>query len=108
MRNQNTRRKRHPRIASIAKERFNVARRKLAFIRNRQGRRHDAVTLIRELCISGDAMQDELHAMIVESDPIHDQPRELESPASIQPREASLHFPTGASGQARLLFGQER
>ena len=41
------------------------ARRQLAYLLNRQGRRHEAAEQIRELCRQGDIRQDELHSLIV-------------------------------------------
>ena len=80
----------------------NLTRRKLAYLFNRQGRRHEAVQLIRQLCSSGDVMQDELHALIIESDAIHDLPGELPA-ANTRP-----YWPIGKSGHARYLFTEKK
>ena len=78
------------------------AKRQLAYLYNRQGRRHEAVTLIRELCLSGDITQDELHALIVESDAMYD-------PVGSQPAPGTRpYWPIGESGLARHLFTEKR
>jgi tetratricopeptide (TPR) repeat protein len=80
----------------------NFARRKLAYLYNRQGRRHEAVKLIRELCLSGDVTQDELHSLIVESDAMYDPPGSQPT-AGTRP-----YWPIGAMGRARHLFTEKR
>ncbi len=80
------------------------ARRQLAFLYNRQGRRHEAARHIRELCKQGDIRQDELHALMVLSDAMYDDPAEPGAvPAGQRP-----YFPIGASGQARKWFNEKR
>ncbi|MGB7326214.1 MAG: FG-GAP-like repeat-containing protein [Rubripirellula sp.] len=81
---------------------INLVRRSLAYLLNRQGRRHEANTLIRELCRSGDVMQDELHALIVEADAIYDAP-------GTPPADATRpYWPIGPGGQARHLFTEKK
>ena len=82
--------------------RFNLARRKLAFILNRMGRRHEAVKRIRELCIVGDVMQDELHSLIAESDAMYDEPNKAVAAG------ARSYYPIGDSGKARHLFTENQ
>ena len=48
--------------------RLTRARRQLAYLLNRQGRRHEAAVHVRELCRQGDVRQDELQSLIVLSD----------------------------------------
>lgn len=81
---------------------FQMARRRLAYLLNRQGRRHEANTLIRELCQAGDVTQDELFSLIVESDAMYDPPGER--PAS----GARPYWPIGPLGEARHLFTNQQ
>ncbi|MEO1526030.1 MAG: FG-GAP-like repeat-containing protein [Planctomycetota bacterium] len=74
-----------------------LARRKLAYLHNRLGRRHEAVKRIRELCLLSDIMQDELHGLIVESDAMYDEPGSQPAPGS------RPYWPIGDSGTARQL-----
>ena len=77
------------------------ARRQLANLLNRQGRRHEAAEQIRELCRAGDVRQDELQSLVVLSDAMVSQPDQL--------TEGSLDYtPIGASGVARKLFTERR
>ncbi len=80
----------------------NVAKRKLAHLLNREGRRHEAVQLIRELCLAGDVTQDELHALIVEGDAMYDEPGTNPDSDYIP------YFPIGEMGHARQLFTERR
>ena len=80
----------------------NLARRKLAYLHNRLGRRHEAVKRIRELCLLSDIMQDELHALIVEGDAMYDAPGSQPA-AGTRP-----YWPIGESGKARHLSTQKR
>ncbi len=84
---------------------FGVARRKLAQLLNRQGRRHEAAEHIRELCRIGDVNQEELHSLLSLSDAIYDDPskatRNLNSPRTSM-------LPIGASGRARIAFTERR
>ncbi len=80
----------------------NMARRPLAYLYNRQGRRHEAVKLIRELCRSGDVTQDELHALIVEADAMYDPPGSQPAPGE------RAYWPIGPMGRARLEFTEHR
>ncbi|MEL6105503.1 MAG: FG-GAP-like repeat-containing protein, partial [Planctomycetota bacterium] len=75
----------------------NLARRKLAYLFNRLGRRHEAVKRIRELCLLSDIMQDELHGLVVEGDAMYDAPG-TQPAAGVRP-----YWPIGASGEARHL-----
>ncbi len=80
----------------------NRARRELAYIFNRQGRRHEAVALVRELCVAGDVMQDELHSLIVEADAMYDPPGQVPAPG-VRP-----YWPIGELGVARQLYTENR
>ncbi|QDV41565.1 ASPIC and UnbV [Stieleria neptunia] len=78
------------------------AHRKLAFLYNRQGRRHEAVAHVRQLCRQGNVRQDELHSLIQPSDAMYDSPSEPPVAADQQ-----LYHPIGVSGEARKLFMDE-
>jgi tetratricopeptide (TPR) repeat protein len=80
----------------------NPARRQLAFLYNRMGRRHEATKLIRQLMQRGDVMQDELHSLIVESDAM------IDSPGSVGQDQQRLYLPIGAGAEARSLFTQRK
>ncbi|TWT84985.1 ASPIC and UnbV [Planctomycetes bacterium CA13] len=81
---------------------IHFARRALAHMLNRQGRRHEAGVLIRQLCMAGDVMQDELHSLIVESDAMYDPPGQ-------PPAEGTrAYWPIGDMGQARFLFTEKK
>ncbi len=75
------------------------AHRQLAYLFNRQGRRHEAAVHVRRLCELGDVRQDELHSLIQLSDAMYDPPSQ-DPPAPNQ----SPYYPIGASGRARKLF----
>ncbi|TWU01891.1 FG-GAP-like repeat-containing protein [Neorhodopirellula pilleata] len=79
-----------------------LARRQLAYLYNRQGRRHEAVRFIRELCQRGDVMQEELHALIVESDAMYD------PPGMLPPGNGRPYWPIGELSRARKLFTDGR
>ena len=81
---------------------FNIARRKLAQLLNREGRRHEANVLIRELCLAGDVSQDELHALIVEADAMYDEPGTSSQSGNV------TYTPIGKMGQARFLYTNHR
>lgn len=78
--------------------------RNLASLLNRQGRRHEAGEHLRELCKLGDVRQDELHALMVLSDAIYDDPNQKTSLEANEMR----YFPIGDSGIARKLFSDEK
>ena len=73
------------------------AHRQLAYLYNRQGRRHEAATHIRELCKLGNIKQDELHALMVIGHAIFNDPNE---PA---PNDRP-YFPIGPAAQARVFY----
>ena len=77
------------------------AHRQLAYLFNRQGRRHEAARHVRELCKLGDVLQDELHSLIVLTDAMYDDPN---SPAE----NSRPYWPIGALAEARRLFNQQR
>lgn len=84
------------------------ALRSLAFILNRQGRRHESAELIRQLCRLGDIQQDELHSLISLSSPM------IDSAASLDvSRQAATgqrqYIPIGPGSVARqhLIGGDE-
>ena len=78
------------------------AHRKLAYLFNRQGRRHEAAAHLYQLCRQGNVRQDELHALVHLSDAMYDDP----SQAAASPGE-NRYFPIGRSGVARKLFMEE-
>ncbi|QDT06635.1 ASPIC and UnbV [Rubripirellula lacrimiformis] len=82
------------------------ARRQLAYLLNRQGRRHEAAVHIRELCRQGNIRQDELHSLISLSTAMHDAPEDT-SNAAANPNQR-MYWPIGSSGIARHLFTEKR
>ena len=82
---------------------FTLAHRQLAFLLNRQGRRHEAAQHIRQLCLLGDVRQDELHALSSISDAVYD-PVESSSPSNV----STGYFPIGDSGESRKAFTDGR
>ena len=78
-----------------------VVHRQLAFLYNRQGRRHEAFVHLQKLCRLGDVQQDELHAMMVLGHAIFDDPN------SVAPRKKA-YFPIGAAAEARMLYTASR
>ena len=91
---------RYERILAID-SRLTRARRQLAYLLNRQGRRHEAAVHVRELCRQGDVRQDELQSLIVLSDAM------LSDPAGVAKGELD-YTPIGVSGEARKLFTERR
>ncbi|WP_436716513.1 FG-GAP-like repeat-containing protein [Roseiconus lacunae] len=81
-----------------------IAHRKLAFLLNCQGRRHEAAEHIRHLCRQGNVRQDELHALMNLSHAMVD----ANTPAPRSASESPTYFPIGVVSQARILFGEER
>jgi tetratricopeptide (TPR) repeat protein len=79
-----------------------VARRQLAHLLNRQGRRHEAVGLVRQLCLAGDVTQGELHSLIVQCDAMYD------APGSTGDGVSEPYWPIGPMGQARFAFTESR
>ena len=78
------------------------ANRKLAFILNRRGRRHEAAHYIMRLCSQGNVRSDELHALMHLSDAMYDDPGE----ATVTDR-GQAYYPIGKSAVARKLFMEE-
>lgn len=78
-----------------------VVHRQLAFLYNRQGRRHEAAVHLQELCRLGNVQQDELHAMMVLGHAIFDDPN------SATPRKKA-YFPIGPAAEARMLYTASR
>ena len=78
-----------------------LARRQLAYLLNRQGRRHEAAVHVRELCKAGDVRQDELQSLIVLSDAMFSDPTQVAA-GEID------YTPIGVSGRARKLFTERR
>nr|WP_161501348.1 FG-GAP-like repeat-containing protein [Rhodopirellula sp. SM50] len=77
------------------------AHRQLAYLFNRQGRRHEAAVHVRELCRLGDFRQDELHSLIVLSDAMASEDDAVD--------DGSIRYePIGVSGTARVLFTEQR
>ena len=79
------------------------AHRNLAYLYNRQGRRHEAASHIYQLCRRGDVRQDELHALIQLSDAMYT-PRD--QPIS-HPNDRP-YWPIGPAAEARRLFMEHR
>lgn len=79
-------------------------RRQLAYLLNRQGRRHEAAMQICELCRHGDVHQDELHALVILIDAMYDDPSR---PDELE--EGTLpYWPIGECGEARRLFAVQQ
>jgi tetratricopeptide (TPR) repeat protein len=74
------------------------AHRQLAYLYNRQGRRHEAAQHIEQLCRLGDVRQDELHALIQRSDAMY---TPLGQPVADSDR---AYWPIGPEAEARRLF----
>ncbi|MDM4017293.1 FG-GAP-like repeat-containing protein [Roseiconus lacunae] len=103
--------RRYRQILQLAPQ-FNIARRRLAFLLNRQGRRHEANALVRELCRAGDVMQDELFGLIVESDAMYDsaggENDSVRSPRQTSAADDRLYRPIGPLAEARYEFTRQR
>lgn len=88
------------------------AHRKLAYLYNRQGRRHEAATHIRELCKLGNVLQDELHSLIHLSDAMFDErpsSDENRSPSNTNSSPLSNerpYWPIGELAEARKEFAE--
>lgn len=79
------------------------AHRQLAFLYNRQGRRHEAAHHLRTLCRLGDIRQDELHALMIVTNAIFDDPHDLpDAPGD------RLYLPIGPAATARMLYTANR
>jgi len=78
-----------------------VVHRQLAFLYNRQGRRHEAFSHLQELCRLGNVQQDELHAMMVLGHAIFDDPN------TTMPRKKA-YYPIGPAAEARMLYTASR
>lgn len=75
-----------------------VALRQLAYLLNRQGRRHEAAVHIRALCRLGDVRQDELHSLMVLGNAVYQDP-------ATQPAGGDRpYWPIGPMAEARKLF----
>ncbi|MEM8668785.1 MAG: FG-GAP-like repeat-containing protein [Planctomycetota bacterium] len=72
--------------------------RALAYLYNRQGRRHEAATHLYALCQQADVLQDELHALIQWSDAMYTPPG---TPVAASERP---YYPIGPEAEARRLF----
>ncbi|WP_419194661.1 ASPIC/UnbV domain-containing protein [Novipirellula herctigrandis] len=76
--------------------------RQLAWLLNREGRRHAAVPLLQQLCRAGDVRQDELQALLSVPDALYS-----ELPAGGDPENAARHYyPINAISDARWQFGK--
>ena len=75
-----------------------VARRQLAYLYNRQGRRHEAAEQIQVLCKLGDVRQDELHALMVLGNAVYQDPN-TQPAAGDRP-----YWPIGPAAEARKLY----
>ncbi|MCM2369982.1 FG-GAP-like repeat-containing protein [Aporhodopirellula aestuarii] len=79
-------------------------RRQLAYLLNRQGRRHEAAVQLYELCRHGDVHQDELHALVILTDAMYDDPSRPD-----ELKEGTLpYWPIGECGKARRLFALQQ
>lgn len=78
------------------------AHRKLAYLYNRQGRRHEAAAHIYQLCRQGDVRQDELHALVQLSDAMYTPPNQ-----ALRDREERPYWPIGPEAEARRMFMQQ-
>ncbi len=78
-----------------------VVHRQLAFLYNRQGRRHEAFVHLQQLCRLGNVQQDELHAMMVLGHAIFDDPN------TTMPRKKA-YYPIGPAAEARMLYTASR
>ena len=78
-----------------------VVHRQLAFLYNRQGRRHEACVHLQQLCRLGNVQQDELHAMMVLGHAIFDDPN------TTMPRKKA-YYPIGPAAEARMLYTASR
>jgi tetratricopeptide (TPR) repeat protein len=81
-----------------------IAHRKLAWLYNRSGRRHLAITHLRRLCMLGDVQQDELFAMLSLTDAIYVDPKKKAPGATTDTR----YFGIGPFARARWLYGKFR
>ncbi len=81
---------------------FVPAIRQLAFLLNRQGRRHEASALIRKLCMLGDVLQDELHSLVALRDSMYHDPDNVANQSS--DGTVRYYFPIGPYGQARHAY----
>ncbi|TWU60850.1 ASPIC and UnbV [Rubripirellula tenax] len=81
----------------------NVARRPLAYIYNRQGRRYEAARLIRSLCQAGDVREDELQSLISVPDAIY---HRAETVASLAAGDRP-YLPIGNTGRARQAYTED-
>ncbi len=79
------------------------AHRNLAYLYNRQGRRHEAATHLYQLCRQGDVQQDELHALIQLSDAMYTPLDQTPSDPAERP-----YWPIGPAAEARRLFMEDK
>ncbi|MFG0286572.1 MAG: FG-GAP-like repeat-containing protein [Rhodopirellula sp. JB044] len=79
-------------------------RRQLAYLLNRQGRRQEAAEQIVPLCRCGDVHQDELHALVILTDAMYDDPsqRDKLEPGTLP------YWPIGRLGKARRQFALQQ
>ncbi|MCS7467722.1 FG-GAP-like repeat-containing protein [Stieleria sp. ICT_E10.1] len=78
-----------------------IAHRQLAYLYNRQGRRHEAADHLRALCRLGNIQEDELHALMVLGHAIFDDPNK-------PPPRPRPNYPIGPAATARMLFTASR
>ncbi|QEF97560.1 ASPIC and UnbV [Stieleria maiorica] len=78
-----------------------VAHRQLAYLYNRQARRHEAAVHLRALCRLGNIQEDELHALMVLGHAIFDDPNK-------PPPRPRPNYPIGPAATARMLFTANR
>jgi tetratricopeptide (TPR) repeat protein len=76
-----------------------AAHRQLAWLLNRQGRRHEAAVHLKALCELGDIREDELHGLMVVSHAMFTAPGEPPPSESARP-----YYPIGPVGYARYDF----
>ena len=85
----------------LEQARVAVVHRQLAYLYNRQGRRHEAADHLRALCRLGNVQQDELHGLMVLSHAIFDDPNKP-SPGR------RPYYPIGPAAEARMLYTASR
>lgn len=76
------------------------ARRQLAQLLNRQGRRQEATVHIHELCRQGNIRHDELQSLIMLNEGVYDDSPQASGEVS--------YLPIGPGGEARIQFGKKK
>lgn len=79
-----------------------MASRQMAYLYNRMGRRHEANRVLKRLALEGDVLQEELVALLIESDAMS-----LDSDQA-SPIGSRVYLPIGAAAKARALWTQSQ